>query len=390
LIAITVLIVAILAPLSIVTVFFAAEIIAGLTPLHSASPVSRNIGGVVVLPAHDEQAVIGRTIDDLKHECGDAFGVLVVADNCVDDTAAIAGFAGAEVVVRNDPERRGKGFALAAARTHLSADPPDVVLVMDADCRIDGGSLRALAARAAASARACQAVNLISPDLKAAAVVQISTFAFMIKNLVRQRGLQRLAGRAHLTGTGMALPWPIFEQANLGGANIVEDLALGLELAARAAPPLLVEEATVWSPAASASGTLVQRRRWEGGYLATAVRTAPRTLLLSMKRRDLHGFCAALDLSIPPLALLFTLNALGLLLGIAAAAIGASWWPVVVQLAAALVAAVALALAWAREGRRFASGATLLRLPMYIIWKLPMYLGLARGGAPKEWLRTGR
>ena len=115
----------------------------------------------------------------------------------------------------------------------------------------------------------------------------------MIKNLVRQRALQRLAGRAHLTGTGMALPWPIFEQANLGGSNIVEDLALGLELAERSAPPMLVEEATVWSPAASAGGTLVQRRRWEGGFLATMLKTAPGALVAehpaSRRARLLRG-----------------------------------------------------------------------------------------------------
>jgi hypothetical protein len=25
-----------------------------------------------------------------------------------------------------------------------------------------------------------------------------------------------------------------------------------------------------------------------------------------------------------------------------------------------------------------------------LLWKLPMYVGLARKGAPKDWLRTGR
>jgi len=37
-----------------------------------------------------------------------------------------------------------------------------------------------------------------------------------------------------------------------------------------------------------------------------------------------------------------------------------------------------------------ASGTTLLRLPLYVLWKIPLYFGLARRGAPREWLRTGR
>ena len=82
--------------------------------------------------------------------------------------------------------------------------------------------------------------------------MQVSNFAFMIRNLVRQRGLQRLAGRVHLTGTGMAFPWTLFADADLGGGSIVEDLNLGMSLAANGHPPILVEGATVWSPAASA------------------------------------------------------------------------------------------------------------------------------------------
>jgi cellulose synthase/poly-beta-1,6-N-acetylglucosamine synthase-like glycosyltransferase len=221
-------------------------------------------------------------------------------------------------------------------------------------------------------------------------MVQISTFAFLIKNLIRQRALQRLAGRAHLTGTGMALPWAIFAGANLGGANIVEDLALGLELADRGARPMLVEAATIWSPPASEAGTLVQRKRWEGGFLATALKTAPRALVRSFGRADVRGVLAALDVCIPPLALLFVMNAALLVIGIAGIALGAAVWPVVVQIAVGLVASAALALAWVREGRGFASGATLLRLPLYVLWKLPMYAGLVRRGAPTEWLRTGR
>jgi hypothetical protein len=101
-------------------------------------------------------------------------------------------------------------------------------------------------------------------------------------------------------------------------------------------------------------------------------------------------FFAALDLSIPPLALLVLINALALVIAILGVLAGAAIWPVIVQLAVGIIAGFAVVLAWAREGRRFASAGTLVRLPFYVLWKLPMYVGLARRGAPKEWLRTGR
>jgi hypothetical protein len=233
-------------------------------------------------------------------------------------------------------------------------------------------------------------VNLLIPDLNGPPLVQLSNFAFMLKNLIRQRGLMRLAGRAHLTGTGMALPWAQFAIANLGGSNIVEDLALGLESAERAAAPMLVEKATVWSPAASAEGTLVQRTRWEGGYVATAWKAGPSALFRSLARGDGQGLCAALDLCVPPIALLVLVNVTVAALVLMATIFGAEAWPVILQLAILAFAALAVALAWFREGRRFVSAANLLRLPFYLIWKIPMYAGLLRRGAPREWLKPGR
>jgi|tagenome__1003787_1003787.scaffolds.fasta_scaffold20988814_10 cellulose synthase/poly-beta-1,6-N-acetylglucosamine synthase-like glycosyltransferase len=390
LIGLTFLTLVLVAPIAVLTGFFAVEILVGLRPLHTIpQDEAISASAAIVIPAHDEEAVIERTVRDIVDEARD-FHLLVVADNCVDRTAELARAAGASVLVRNDPDRRGKGFALGAARDRLQGDPPDIVTVLDADCRIDGQGLRRLIANASQTRRPCQAVNLLAPDLAAAPLVQISTFAFMIKNLVRQRALQRLADRAHLTGTGMALPWPIFEQADLGGSNIVEDLALGLELAERASPPMLVEGAIVWSPAASATGTLVQRRRWEGGFLATMFKTAPSALMRSLRRGDVRGFSAALDLCIPPLALLAMFNVAALVIAALAMLAGAAGWPLIGLVAIGLLAAFAVMLAWLREGRRFASTATLLRLPFYVLWKLPMYVGLAWRGAPKDWLRTGR
>jgi hypothetical protein len=51
---------------------------------------------------------------------------------------------------------------------------------------------------------------------------------------------------------------------------------------------------------------------------------------------------------------------------------------------------VALVCALAAGGSRFITLAGLCRAPLYVVWKLPMYLDLARRGAPKEWQRTGR
>ena len=87
-----------------------------------------------------------------------AFRVLVVADNCTDSTAALARAAGAEVLERDDTERRGKGYALDfafhASQAHGWAD---AVVVVDADTEVSANLLEAFAARIENGAKAIQA-----------------------------------------------------------------------------------------------------------------------------------------------------------------------------------------------------------------------------------------
>ena len=387
----TALVAILLLPLAILTAFFLLEVACGLPRTERPTPVGGSASAVVVIPAHDEAAVIVQTLNALEAVLRDGIRILVVADNCTDSTAALARECKVEVLERSDLQLRGKGYALAFAADHLRSDAPDVFAVLDADCSTDTASLHRLVEAAAISARPCQAINLLRPDRGAGPLVQLSTFAFMLKNLVRQRGLQRLAGRVHLTGTGMAMPFALFQASGTVRSSVVEDLALGLELADAGHPPALVPDAFVWSGGSTEQGTLTQRRRWEGGYMAMAMKHGPREAVRGLLRASPREFLAGVDLMLPPLALFAALNvailsAMGLVTWLA----GAHWWPVVVQSALLVLAGGAIFVAWLREGRKFISLGVLVRLPLYVLWKLPLYFGLARSGAPKEWLRTGR
>jgi cellulose synthase/poly-beta-1,6-N-acetylglucosamine synthase-like glycosyltransferase len=387
---VTVIVAILLAPFAVLTAFFACEVAAGLARSRSRTPASLQPSAVVIIPAHDEAAVIDETVKALAPALPPGGRLLVVADNCSDGTAGIARSAGAEVIERKDANRRGKGHALAFAVAHLASDPPDVLVILDADCRMDSESLKALVS-AAGSGNPVQSVNLLQPDKTDPPLVQISTFAFMLKNLVRQRGLQRLAGRVHLTGTGMAMPYALFRASGKVRSSIVEDLAQGLELAEAGHHPVLVADATVWSGASTQQGTLTQRRRWEGGFITTSLRQAPRLILKSLARGDLKSAIAGFDLMVPPLALFALLNVAVLVVAVLfTMATKSDWWPVLTQLGLLLLALSAIFLVWLREGRQFISLGVLARLPLYAIWKLPMYLGLVKRGAPGEWLRTGR
>lgn len=382
----------IVGPFVVLTLGFAVEVFAGLKPLSQAASGKSNLPeAVIIVPAHDEEQVLNASLQGLKAAADEHARILLVADNCSDGTAQIGRANGIEVIERCDPERRGKGFALDFARRHLCSNPPAVVLIVDADCTIDAQSIERLACSCAELGRPCQGTYLQRPGPDTSPLVELSTFAFFIKNVVRQRGLQRLAKRVHLVGSGMAFPWCIFASADLATSNIVEDLKLGQELAIAGHAPVFVEQAEIWSRAETDSNTVSQRRRWEGGFLQNAARTGPQMFAKAVVSASPHLLWGAIDLMIPPFALLILLDVTAAcILGALTWLASAQLWPLLCLWGALLLALSALACAWRCGGSRFVSLRSLARAPLYVAWKLPMYVGLARRGAPKQWVRTER
>ncbi len=364
-------------PLLVLTV----ETLAGLRTPTTPAASAFTPRTTVVIPAHDEEAGIAATIAAIKPS---GCAILVVADNCGDSTAAVARAAGAQVVERADVTQRGKGYALAFARAALSEDPPDVVIVMDADCVPVSDALTRLACHVVRTGRAVQARNELDTGTEDPPMTRISNFAFTLKNVIRQRGLMRIAGTCVLTGTGMAFPWDQFRDAPLATADSVEDLAIGLALVRAGQLPLYADDARVTSPPASGAAAVTQRTRWEHGFIATASRVAPQMLM----RARWSSFWLGLHLLVPPLALTFGLAMLTFLV-VFALGFASTFAPAAALAAIIAIAGVSVLAGWRAVGRAILPLGTLLRVPLYIAWKLPIYLKLARG-ADRRWTRTER
>lgn len=368
----------------------AIELLSGSNPRGLPLPGAPVPQVAVLMPAHDEAGGIGPVVTAVLAALPEGARLLVVADNCTDDTAAVARAAGADVVERHDPERRGKGYALDFGRRSLAATPPAVVVVLDADCVPEPRAIERLARGAIAHGRPVQGAYLFEARRTGSPMLQISGFAFLVKNLVRQAGLERIGAPVVLTGSGMAFPWEDFAAAPLDTGDIVEDLAIGVALARVGRGPRFDAEARIWTAPAGTGSTLGQRTRWEHGFIGTA-RTKALPLIregIAARRPGLAWL--GLHLLVPPLALLLTTDAVALALLALGTALGAG--PAPVTLAAILVAIVlgGVLLAWIRHGRSQITAGTLARVPLYLLWKLPIYLRLVRGGAETRWVRTER
>ena len=115
--------------LALAALYLLVPAVAALFYRRRESEVTGDTHVVVLIPAHDEEGSIAQSVRAFEAQTypAERFEVVVVADNCTDDTARLARAAGAEVLVRDEPDVRGKGQALRWAIERLLAReaPPD-------------------------------------------------------------------------------------------------------------------------------------------------------------------------------------------------------------------------------------------------------------------------
>jgi cellulose synthase/poly-beta-1,6-N-acetylglucosamine synthase-like glycosyltransferase len=376
--------------LLIPSAFFMIECLAARRRRRPGTIPVRAPSTVVLMPAHDEEPCLGATLGELFSELDRDMTVLVVADNCSDRTAEIAESLGARVVSRDEPSRVGKGFAIEWGVRALEDEPPDVVVILDADCRIDAFSLRRIADLAHHTQKPVQAEYAMEASGETA-LARLGAFAFAVRNRVRPRGLKRMGVPVHLTGTGMAFPFGLLRSAPKLGGHLAEDQLLGIELSLGGRAPILAEEAAVTSVLpGSAVSARRQRGRWEGGSLALLRSHAPRVLRDAFHYRRAALFGLALDLAIPPLALLCLLALVAFALVAASVASGAGagmWIAGVLPISCVLVGVFS---AWRSVGRELLGLTQLAFAPLYVLWKVPLYVSMLVRGVPARWERTIR
>lgn len=379
---------------AIPSLWFFIECVVGAV-VKPAAPASYPMAGkrvAVLMPAHNESAGIEHTIRTLAPQLNDRIRLYVVADNCSDDTAARARACGATVFERHDAERRGKGFALAHGIEQLAANPPDVVIILDADCELTAGGLSLLAQQALLDGTPVQAdYRVTTPSGRNDVRATVSALAFMVKNRVRPRGLDAMGQPCLLTGTGMAFPWAVLRAAPPTDDNLVEDMVMGLELALMGHEPHICPQVVVTSPLPDGDkAAATQRKRWEHGHMATVRSHVPRLLTQGLRQGRLPLITLALDLMVPPLSLL-VLSVLGVVVLTAAAALlGATAAPLAIAVISFLAILTGVMSGWWAHGREWVRARDLMAIPLYVAWKLPLYVSFFARGKQKGWVRTER
>jgi cellulose synthase/poly-beta-1,6-N-acetylglucosamine synthase-like glycosyltransferase len=344
-----------------------------------------------LVPAHNEGRSLLPTLTDIKADLIAGDRLLVVADNCTDDTADVAFAAGAEVSIRNDPQKIGKGYALDWGVRHLCVDPPEVLIVVDADCRISRDTVNFLAMTCHATGRPVQALYLITSPAGTTIDYRVAEFALRVKNWIRPLGLNALNLPCQLMGTGMAFPFDVIRRSELATGQIVEDLKLGLDLAQLGKSAEFCPGAVVISQfPTSLSAARSQRDRWEHGHIGIILRMVPRLLCKAIVDRNWPLLALTIDAAVPPLTLLVlmvfttsTISLLCILRGYSAVAF-------IVSSSSFAAFVGAMATAWWKHGYDLLPPREMLSVAHYVIAKFQLYCRFLTQGSDAKWIRTDR
>ena len=347
----------------------------------------------VVIPAHNEETIVGRCIDSLSAQTYPSalMRLIVIADNCTDSTAAVAERHGADVLVRSDSRALGKGHALRWAFDVLLAEgtPPDCLVVVDADSIAEPGLLEGLAARAE-NAEVVQGDYQVLEDASGRSALRAA--AFLLFHRSRFLGRAALGWGCALVGNGMLFRQEVLERVPWNATSAAEDLEYTVSLRLAGIVPRFAPEARLTAPAPTRGRAGdVQRRRWEGGRFHVMRHGLPALLRRAPAPRPWSTLDMAIDLATPPLGLLglagmFGAAALGILV---VTGVSAAWALIVWLLALAfitvhVVVGLLAAHAPARTWRALAGA------PLFLALKVATYARLSRGLRADTWERTPR
>ena len=344
----------------------------------------REIRLAVVVPAHNEEAMIESTLNSLR-VAGPQTTIYVVAHNCTDATAAIATDAGACALVLSNPRLRGKGAALRHGFAIAIAAGANAILVVDADTNVSANLIEATRLKLSEGAEATQSRYelKLAPDQASSPMARLRALAFRGMNVLRAKGRAGLGFSTGIFGNGFALTSETLERVPFDADSIAEDVEYHTKLVEKGIPVYWIDAEYVHacSPVSSAAQA-TQEARWEGGRLRVASRSTRR--LLGAVRR---GKWSALETLADVWSLPLSRGILAILLTIFLAV----HWLHVFALVCAAIAVMYVIESAFTGSEPLRDLAALAGAPVYLIWKAlitPLVLRQSRSRA--EWARTKR
>lgn len=226
---------------------------------------SKRIAAIVA--ARNEEGVIGQLVESLVKQDypRELFDVIVVPNNCSDDTAGAAERAGAKIVNVDVPVR-SKGEALKSAfRQIMEMEDYDAFAIFDADNIVHPGYMQAANDALNGGARIAQGYR-DSKNPFDNWVSGCSSIFYWFMNRLFNHGRRVLGQSAQLNGTGFIVATSLLKETGFDTHTITEDLEYTAQCLLHGEKVRWMDDAITYDEQPeSLWDALSQRKRWFGG-----------------------------------------------------------------------------------------------------------------------------
>ncbi|MFR7874261.1 MAG: glycosyltransferase family 2 protein [Christensenellales bacterium] len=261
----------------IITIYWLYQLVVSICSLVKLKDkpllVDKNHKFMAILPAHNEEAVIGNLIESLKNQDypKELLDIYVIADNCTDNTVKIAKEAGAIVLERHeeDPAKQTKGAALQwflKQKIEENADY-DAFFVFDADNIVDVNFTKAM------NKKLCQGEEVVQGyrDIKNPSDSWVSAgYAIFYWTMHRFYHLARynLGLSALLNGTGFMVKFDVIKPTGWNTKTLTEDIEFSLKTIIKGKKVGWAVDAIVYDEQpVGFKQSWSQRSRWTVGHI---------------------------------------------------------------------------------------------------------------------------
>jgi len=347
----------------------------------------------IVIPAHNEESIIGEALESAKaiEYPGDLVEIIVIADNCTDRTAAIVREAGIRCEERTDDVHRGKPYALEWLFRHIDLFRYDAFVIVDADTRIDRHFLPAMNEKLEAGAEVVQGYfGIMNPEDSWLTRLSIVTGA--IKFRLRYSCKTILGFSCPLMGNGMCFGRDVISRYGWDAFSLTENWEYYSKLVCDGYVPTYQGSAVIYSHAViRLSHGEVQRKRWVRGRIQTSLNFVPRLFAMSVKRKSFIPLDAAIELLLPSHSMLLNWSLLCLFISLGLGYAG--WEFPTLELVLAVNIGIqlgifALGLVMSRASAK--TWASLPLVPIFLAWRMFVTVKALFESRKSEWEKTNR
>ena len=257
----------------------------------------------LIVCAHNEERVIGQLVENLKLLNYDhkLYDIYVVADNCNDQTAAVAAKAGALVQERFSDSGKGKGFALEWMFHRLFAMDKkyDAVCIFDADNLVHPNFLKEM------NSRLCHGEKIIQGYLDTknpedSWVSAMFAISFWITNHIWHLAKYNIGLSCVLGGTGMCIDTEVLKRHGWGATCLTEDEEFTMKALMEGIPTTWAHDAVIYDEKPlTFKAAWNQRVRWAQGNFDVANRYIPKMLYKGIKEHNILLLDGVIDMFQP-------------------------------------------------------------------------------------------